>query len=106
MRVPVSGLSVDSLSQGTCDLSQQGRFAGGCHANSKFTGMHPAIEEDRQTGAGAFRDAGNKARDRRDVCAIDPTQRFSGNRTAILEVADGDRLSLVHGRSCLLMAGR
>jgi len=96
-------LSVDDLAQSAGDLHQQSRLTGSCYTDPKLTGVHAAIEEDRQASTGAFRDAGNKARKRRGVCAIDPTQRFSRNRAAILEIANGNEVSLVHGRSCLLM---
>jgi hypothetical protein len=65
--------------------------------------VHPAIEEDSEAGSGAFRNAGNKARERRSVSAVEAAKRFSRHWAAILEFANGDQVSLVHGRSCLLM---
>jgi len=65
--------------------------------------VHPAVQEDGQVSTRALGDIRNKSGPCLGVSAVEPTERFDRNRAAILEIADGDQMSLVHGRSCLLM---
>jgi hypothetical protein len=65
--------------------------------------VHPTVEEDGQERARALRNTGNQVGQRLSVSAVEPTKRFDRNWAAILEIADGNEVSLVHGRSCRLM---
>jgi len=97
-------LSVDDFAQGAGNLHQQSRLAHRGDSDTEFTGVHSTVQEDSQESARALRNIGNQVGQRLNVCAVEPTERFDRNWTAILEVADGNQMSLVHVRPYLLRA--